>query len=81
METGALLAAAAIIAILALAAAWRARRGKEASPFCSGPYNIGVYDSPYTNYPVYDGRASVRWDVDGRCAAYCSQLPCAVWCR
>lgn len=49
--------------------------------FCPGPHNITLYDRPHLGYPVYEGRAATVWDGDQRCAAYCAQSPCAVWCR
>ncbi len=49
--------------------------------FEAGPQNIGLYDSPYTNYPSYEGRSATQWDADRRCMASCSQSPCTIWCR
>jgi hypothetical protein len=48
---------------------------------CAGPHNITLYDSPYKNYPTYEGRGATWWDGDRRCTASCQQSPCTVWCR
>ena len=78
---------AAVLTVLAvavvLAVAWHGRRGR--GGFCPGPrcppYNLGLYDAPHEGYPVWQGRAALGWDSDGRCAASCAQLPCTIWCR
>jgi hypothetical protein len=70
-----------LLIIIVLALAWYSHReGQRGGTFCPGPYNIGLYDSPHF-YPTYEGRDSVEWDGDRRCATYCQQEPCVVWCR
>jgi hypothetical protein len=69
---------ALVLLIVWLARAPRARRRGDS--YCPGPYNIALYDWPYF-YPAYVARASVEWDGDKRCASYCQQPPCVVWCR
>ena len=83
-----LIVALLIVAILALAWHWaRGGAGQNlGEAFYSGcggsDYNnIGLYDHPYKNYPVYAGREDTLWDWDRRCAAYCQQPPCTIWCR
>ena len=82
----------ALLVALLLVIAWHARSGKKATrttpngfrnfgPARAGPYNIGLYDRPYEDYPFYEGRAETAWDGDRRCAAYCGQSPCTIWCR
>jgi hypothetical protein len=75
----------ALVLVITLLVAWYAhrRRGPQGvrSGYCAGPHNIGLYDQPYTGYPVYEGRGATRWDGDRRCVSYCQQSPCAVWCR
>ena len=79
----AILTALAVAVILAVA--WRRSRGRHSEPYCPGPqcppHNLGLYDAPHQGYPFYEGRAALAWDADGRCAASCAQLPCAIWCR
>ena len=80
MNSGDLVAAAvgaAVVALIALIAFLSSGRAR----FCSGPHNIGLYDQPYTNYPSYEGRGATKWDSDRRCAAFCQNSPCTVWCR
>jgi hypothetical protein len=79
-EAGALLA---MVILVILILAWRTRRhhGPRKAHYCPGPHNITLYDSPYTNYPSYEGRGAVWWDGDRRCSASCQQSPCVVWCR
>lgn len=68
--------AAVILTAVVLVASRHGRDGFE-----TGPYNIGLYDNPYTHYPHYKGRESLPWDSDRRCTANCSQSPCTIWCR
>jgi hypothetical protein len=78
----ALLTATVIVVLIVIV--WYSQRNRAApsAKFQSGPYNIGVYDSPYENYPYYEGRAETSgWDGDERCVAYCEQSPCTIWCR
>ncbi len=77
------IAIAIIVALtIAIVAAYRARaRAHRKSRYCPGPNNVGLYDKPYKNYPTYEGRGATWWDGDRRCAAFCQQSPCAVWCR
>ncbi len=50
------------------------------SVYDMGPYNIQLYDRPYY-YPRWEGNHNLWWDTNARCAAYCTQSPCVVWCR
>ena len=70
----------ALVVVLTLLYAWYAHR-RARDRYCSGPRNITLYDHPYKNYPSYEGRGATWWDGDRRCAAFCQQSPCAVWCR
>ncbi len=85
MKSADALVLAVVVVLLILVVAWyEHRRGAPASAqsgFCAGPHNIGLYDWPYKNYPTYEGRGATWWDGDRRCAAYCQQSPCTVWCR
>lgn len=82
----------ALLVVLLLVIAWRARSGKKAAQTSpngfrnsaqprAGPNNLGLYDRPYEDYPYYEGRAETAWDGDRRCVAYCGQSPCTIWCR
>lgn len=76
---GLILAAIAVVVIVVVSA--YGSSGNTGSTFCSGPYNLQLYDVPRL-YPHYTGKAALSWDGDGRCAAYCSEAgPCTVWCR
>jgi hypothetical protein len=44
------------------------------------PYNLGLYDAPY-KYDSSEKASALAWDGEGRCRAFCTQSPCAVWCR
>lgn len=83
--TDAALLTAIIIVLLLAAAAWHGRKASQAAKqragYCPGPGNVNLYDSPYKNYATYEGRGAAWWDGDKRCAAFCQQSPCAVWCR
>lgn len=68
-----------LIVVILVAIIWRLAYKKKKS-FCSGPYNIQLYDNPYL-YPWYVGRTMTQWDGDKRCMVNCSQWPCTVWCR
>jgi hypothetical protein len=73
----------AFLALLLLAAVfmlWR-KNPLLGEGYCPGPSNITLYDAPYKGYPTYEGRGATWWDGDRRCAAYCQQSPCVVWCR
>src|SRR5271169_3658396 len=79
---GIALAAIAVVVIVIIAmygggsSSSSAQGSTSGSAFCSGPYNLQLYDVPY-RYPHYTGRAALSWDGDGRCAAYCSKgAPC-----
>jgi hypothetical protein len=78
MPSWSLILAVAVVTVIAVAAVIAAP-GREG--YGKAPYNLGVYDQPHRNYPRYEGRAAVNWDPDNRCAAYCTQPPCTVWCR
>lgn len=71
---------AVVIVIIVLVRRNRSARAGAPSQFTSGPYNIQLYDYPYY-YPFYTGRNATDWDGDKHCVSYCSQEPCAVWCR
>ena len=78
----------AIVILVVLVAAWYSHRHShdkgedgESEAFCPGPHNVNTYDHPYKNYPSYEGRGASWWDGDHRCASYCAQSPCTVWCR
>ena len=74
----------AILVVIILIVAWFTHRGGGGGggdeAFCPGPHNINLYDHPY-RYPTYEGRGASWWDGDRRCASYCQQSPCVVWCR
>jgi hypothetical protein len=76
----AILTAIALVIIL-LIAWYMHRHGGSQSGYCSGPSNIGLYDHPYLYPAANEGRQTVCWDGDRRCAAFCQQSPCTVWCR
>ncbi|HVE13176.1 MAG TPA: hypothetical protein VNI01_07275 [Elusimicrobiota bacterium] len=65
----------ALIAVLGLVlvVALRPRRAS----FRAAPV---FYDRPRV-YPLYTARPLLAFDPAGRCAAWCSQRPCTVWCR
>jgi hypothetical protein len=71
----------AIVVVIAVAIIAAVALSKCRDRFEAGPQNIGLYDSPYTNYPSYEGRSATQWDADRRCMASCSQSPCTIWCR
>ena len=79
---------ALVVLLVVLVAAWLMRRNADPhrasadkARYCPGPHNVTLYDSPYKNYPSYEGRGAVWWDGDRRCTASCQQSPCVVWCR
>jgi hypothetical protein len=70
----------ALVVVVIVIVVW-AMRQRRAEKLCAGPHNITIYDSPYKNYPTYEGRGATWWDGDRRCLASCQQSPCTVWCR
>lgn len=78
----ALVASVLLLLLLMFALAGPGRGGGPArAQLCSGPHNVGLYDSPYEHYPRYEGRGAAWWDGPRRCMSSCSQSPCTVWCR
>lgn len=79
----ALAVAALILFVLLLVACAKKREQrkhrKHGEPM-SGPANIQLYDIPLW-YPNFVAKTLMKWDGDKRCAAYCGQEPCAIWCR
>lgn len=79
----------ALVIVMIIIVAWLVRRRTKGARgtaarrarYCPGPHNVTLYDSPYKNYPSYEGRGAVWWDGDRRCSASCQQSPCVVWCR
>ena len=73
-----------ILAVLFVAFSDKIFRGKKdkycGSIYDMGPYNIQLYDKPYY-YPKWEGNHQLWWDTNARCAAYCAQTPCTIWCR
>ena len=49
--------------------------------FFAGELNVGLYDYPYINYPIYSGYYSLCNDESARCVAFCENEPCTIWCR
>jgi hypothetical protein len=84
-STDAALLTALVLVFVLVLAAWHVRKvmgaGGPRARYCPGPGNLNLYDRPYENYPTYEGRGATWWDGDRRCAAFCQQSPCAVWCR
>ncbi len=80
MSTALLLASFLLLLVL-LMGCLGAGQSPARDGLCSGPHNIGLYDSPYEHYPRYEGRGATWWDGDRRCMASCGQSPCTIWCR
>lgn len=86
MQTRDALILTAIAVIIVIIVGCYASKRKGESSFCSGPYNLQLYDYPYGGpkqggYPHYEAKAALSWDGDRRCAAWCSKSPCSIWCR
>lgn len=75
-----------IVLLILITATFVAKRRAGIEPFAPdsanrGPYNIGLYDSPYY-YPFYQGREyTAAWDGGGQCVTYCRADGCTVVCR
>jgi hypothetical protein len=72
MEAAWLGLALAVVLGLALVALCGRRAAFRAAPV--------LYDRPRV-FPLYTARPLLAFDPEGRCAAWCGQRPCAVWCR
>lgn len=79
MSEALFLAGIAVVVVIILAVVF-SQGGTSAAAFCAGPYNLQLYDYPYL-YPKFEAPAALSWDGDRRCAAYCAQSPCTLWCR
>ena len=79
-DARALAALLVVVVLISIAAHW-ALKPRPREGVCPGPHNINLYEVPHAGYPSYEGRGATRWDGTRRCAAYCQQSPCAIWCR
>ncbi len=58
---------------------WGAPRSRFCDRGAAGPYNIQLYDTPRV-YPRYQSRPYYAALGSERCAAYCREDDCTVWC-